>query len=407
MAIPDRPQNKDDFVDVDFERVNSSAATKRKKTGKSRRTSKSDNAVNKSDNGDAATIDDQESPFGRFKSLIDISLETGDPEWQKKRVPFFRGEDCIDCKLVFTVDLEGQTYGIAIPFDDAVAIVVQETGISVEGKDSINKKSTTANIMKGDPPVARTYNVDPDSYGDNEEYAELMEIFASKVQEEFGEDFTLRKTPKVLTVSGGLDKIIENWEREMMPKPFAVEELLATTNLLKDEESMDKELESFYSFMREELGDEEFEKTMNEEPTEDDLELMKLFEVPGLRDQQGNLDGLEEVIQSMAKDLKAEEVVEAKRFAPDIENSSLKLFSFEFTNTGKSYALVKPLQPYTLVGKLDVDGEVETDDDGARSEIRFELLTEEEEMIVFPKLAQVCRDDLKASGLKLTGPIDE
>jgi hypothetical protein len=396
VSIPDRSLKKDDFVDVDFERVDNSAATKRKKSGKSLSTTyPADDDVGQFDDG---------SPFGRFKSLIDVSLETGDPGWQKTRVPFFRGEECIDCKLAFTVDLEGSSYGIAVPFDDAVAIVIQEPDLSADGVAIDNTLNPKARILKRDPSATRTYNVDPDSYSDNEEYAELMEIFANKVQEEFGEDYTLRKTPKVLTVSGGLGKITDNWERELVPKPFSVKELLKATELPEDDKGMERELDSFYDFMRQELGDEEFERTMNEEMTDEDLELMNLFDVPGAGNQQGDFKGLEDLIESIAKDFNDEEVVEAKQFSPDIENSSLRLFSFEFPTTGKSYALVKPLQPFTLVGRLVDVGEDETTETGTKAGIRFELLTAEEEKVVFPRLAQVCLDDLKANGLTLTVP---
>lgn len=426
VSVPDRPQNKDNFVDVDFQRIDDSpdviTTTTKRKNSKNESSKKrtrtyddeddDDDMIGQLDDDDTAVLDGRtdDSPFGRFKSLIDVSLETGDPKWQRTRVPFVRGNECIDCKLVFTVDLDGQSYGIAIPFDDAVAIVIQELDQSADGVGNyvVDKRmDPKANILRRDPSVTKTYNVDPDSYRDNEEYAELMEIFASKVQEEFGEDYKLRKTPKVLTISGGLGKIIENWDRQLVPKPYAVKELLKAIELPQDEEGMEKELDSFISFMREELGDEEFEKTMNEEMTDEDLELMKLFEVPGLGGNfqcydDDDLKGLEELIDSMGKDLIDDEVVEAKKFVPDIENSSLRLFSFEFPETGKSYALVKPLQPYTLVGRLVTDvGEEET---GTESTIRFELLTADEESIVFPRLEQVCLEDLKAKGLTLTGP---
>jgi len=279
--------------------------------------------------------DDLSAMLGTSKSLIDISLETGDPEWKETRIPFFRGAEYIDCKLAFMVDLEGQSYGIAVPFDDVVAIVVQEK----DGKKS--KNPNNENI--------KTKNIDPDAYQDNEEYAELMEIFAGQVQEQLGEEFQLRKTPKVLTISGGLDKITKDWQNKVITKPFDVEELLEMSKE-KDEDDMDKELDSFYKFMRDELGDKEFEKTMNSEDNEDAMgaelkELMGFFDVPGAEGTtKEDMEGLEELMKSMENDIETGEVSEANDFIPDTENAALKLLGYTFRDSGKSYFLVKPLQ---------------------------------------------------------------
>jgi len=309
------------------------------------------------------------------KNLIDISLESGDPRWKKTRIPFCRGTEYIDCKLAFMVDLEGQSYGIGVPFDDVVAIVVQEKSDDESGrKENIETK-----------------NIDPDAYEDNEEYAELMEIFAGQVQEQLGEEFKLRKTPKVLTISGGLDKITKDWQNKVITKPFDAEDLLEMSKP-KSEDDLNDELDSFYKFMREELGDEEFEKSMN---GEDDMSefghLMDLFDVPDVDGTTSkDKEVLDDLMQSMTKDIEMGEVSEANEFIPNTDNAALKLLGYTFRESGKSYFLVKPLQPYTLVGRHVKDEE---------DIIRFDLLTPEEESVIVPKLEQMCQEDLQANGL--------
>eukprot|EP00531_Pseudo-nitzschia_arenysensis_P010300 CAMPEP_0116139324 /NCGR_PEP_ID=MMETSP0329-20121206/13256_1 /TAXON_ID=697910 /ORGANISM="Pseudo-nitzschia arenysensis, Strain B593" /LENGTH=428 /DNA_ID=CAMNT_0003634369 /DNA_START=89 /DNA_END=1375 /DNA_ORIENTATION=+ len=354
-----------DFVDVEFERSEPGLE---------------EADVYADEISEAADSDvDLSALLGTSKNLIDISLDSGDPRWKETRIPFCRHNEHIDCKLAFMVDLEGQSYGIGVPFDDVVAIVVQEKA----------DKETN-----GRDEILETKNVDPDAYEDNEEYAELMEIFAGQVQEQLGEEFQLRKTPKVLTISGGLDKITKDWQNKVITKPFDVDELLEISKP-KDEDDLNKELDSFYKFMRDELGDEEFEKTMNGEDDDDTLgefnPLMDLFDVPDIDGtSEKDKETLEDLVESMSQDIETGEVSEANKFIPNTESAALKLLGYTFRESGKSYFLVKPLQPYTLVGR-----HVKDEDDI----IRFELLTPEEDKIIIPKLEEMCREDLEANGL--------
>eukprot|EP00536_Pseudo-nitzschia_multiseries_P011822 jgi/Psemu1/30152/gm1.30152_g len=372
-----------------------------------------------------ASENDLSALLGTSKNLLDVSLDSGDPMWKETRIPFCRGTEYIDCKLTFMVDLEGQSYGIGVPFDDVVAIVIQE--------NTENKKTLSDN------PVTKTKNISPDDYEDNEEYAELMEIFAGQVQEQLGEEFQLRKTPKVLTISGGLDKITKDWQNRVITKPFEVEDLLEMSKE-KDQDDVDEELDSFYKFMKDELGDEEFEKTMNADNDEAELEaelkkLMEYFNVPGAEGTSvEDAQGLEELMESMANDIETGEVTDAKEFIPDTENAALKLLGYTFRDSGKSYFLVKPLQPCNLRRNLQVtdmhvfdvvlikplrhyhciwltvsfffsailDTLVGRHAKDEEDMIRFDLLTPEEENAIIPKLESLCQEDLKASGLSLT-----
>jgi len=311
--------SENDFVDVEFERSSPE---------------EEDSSIPEDLENDVEDPD-LSSLLETTTNLIEISLDSGDPRWKEARIPFCRENEYIDCKLAFTVDLEGQSYGIGVPFDTPVAIVVQEK--SKKGKDSNNESMDTI-------------NVDPDAYSDNEEYAELMEIFAGQVQEQLGEELRLRKTPKVLTVSGGLDKITKDWQKSVLPKPFDADDLLKMLEP-KDEDEIDKELDSFYKFMRDELGDEEFEKTMNDIDDEGDIgvefdDLMDLFDVPGFSGtDEVDKQALEELSQSIAKDLKTGVVSGENTVTPDIDSAALKLLGYTFRDSGKSYFLVKPLQP--------------------------------------------------------------
>jgi hypothetical protein len=302
--------------------------------------------------------DEEEEPYLEPpKTLLDMSFDTGDPRWKDTRIPFCRGDEYIDAKLAFMVDLEGVSYGIAMPFDDAVAIVKQ--------------------TPLEDDDVKITY-IDPDKYDAEDDSQELMEMMAKQVKENLGEHLVLRKTPKVLTISGGLSEITDNWEQELVDKPVSVEELL------KDDDNVDKDVAAFYEFMRQELGQEEFEKTMQEEMSDEDKELANLFEAA-----LGDIDSLDDLVAEQEK-----VVEEARSFHPDTDGVALKLIGFEFADRSKSYQLVKLLQPYPLVGKRIIED--------AEQGVRFELLTADEEKVLIPRLEELCREDLTKAGLSLT-----
>jgi hypothetical protein len=326
-----------DFVDVDFERISES--------------SKDDDATTNKE-------------VGAPKNLFDASLVAdSDLDWSQVRIPFCRGQEYIDGKLTFTIDMEGVTYGIAIPYDDAVAIVEES------------------------PKLGNILYVRPDEEDETGEGLELMEIMAKQVQENLGEgELELRKTPKVLTISGGLSKYTENWEMDLVPKSATVKELL---------EDDDPEIAEFYEFMRKELGDKEFEKTLKEDPKDIDPEMLKAFNVPGLGDQADDMKGLEAMLKDMVEEEQQDVVKEAQAFQPNTEGMALKLIGFNFGDGSKAYSLVKLLQPYTLVGKYIMD-------DGDEEGIKFELLTEQEEKLIIPKLEELCRQDLETAGLSLT-----
>jgi hypothetical protein len=294
------------------------------------------------------------------KSLLELSLDM-DPQWKEARIPFCFGNEYIDCNVAFTVDLDDTTYGIAVPCDAAVAIVLE----SSKGKV--------------------TY-MDPFQ----EEQEELVEIMATQLQELLGDDVFLKRTPKILTISGNLQHYIstQHWQDELFKDTISTEDLL---------DDSDEGLDFFYDFIKSELGEEEFQKTINEcrngSGETIDESVLDLFNIPGLGNQQDDAAGIEEMLKELAK----EEISETESFTTighDLEHDgvALKLIGFNFRN-GKSYSLVKLLKPFTIVGRYV--------DNGDKDDLRFELLTRGQEKIVIPRLEEICKQDLEQSGLSL------
>ena len=391
--------NTEGFVDVDFERVEpppvapkapkqpkaSTKQTTKPRASKAKTTTRSSTkkSTKTSTTKSAATNN-------KPKTLIDISLETGDPNWNKARIPFFHpnGQNFIDCKLAFMVDIEvedsnGQpqkiSYGIAVPFDEAVAIVEENPkkgNVMYFHPDDV----VDGNGSSGSSSVNKS-GLDPD------EMLELMEMMAGQVQEQLGESLTLCKTPRVLTIRGeGLKELTENWDTELLPDPASVEDLLSTMSSSKkktstrdgDDELYQDELQEFYDFMKDELGQEEFDKTMNQDLNEDDIdpELLELFDVPGLSGATADgADGMEEILQSMLVDLQEQEgsdgdkkinknsgkgfdkkttLEKESEFITKpafMDGAALKLLSFNFRGGKKAYSLVKLMQPFVIIGK--------------------------------------------------------
>jgi hypothetical protein len=363
------------IIDADFQRVVDIYSTTSAMPGSS---AKKKRAPRTNENGEQKN---------QKINLLDLVLEV-DPRWNQTRIPFCRGEEYIDGKLAFMINLDGSQYGIAIPYDDAVAVIIEEL---VQGGEEKSKTKRTKSVS------AIEY-VDPDLYEENEEYQELMEIMAAQVQKEFGEEVSLRKTPKVLTISGDLSSITDQWENNVFGAPVGVDDMIQT--MLPDDASpaVENELADFMDFMRKELGDEEFEKTMREDASEEVKGMLKFFEVPGTNN---DPEGLKDLVKSMEEDLKEDSGVQAKAQEFDIgkDDKALKLISFEFGESRKAYSLVKLLRPFVLVGRLeDDDANVGRD----KIEIRFELLSPEEESAVIPRLESVCKEELTAAGLDLS-----
>jgi len=348
-------KTNDSFLDVEFEKV--------KRKEKETATTKQESSQQLS------------SWSSTGKSLLELSLDM-DPQWKEARIPFCYDDRYIDCHVAFTVDLDGTTtYGIGVPCDDAVAIVLERYH---DDDDSSNANKVT--YMN--PAL--------------EEHDELVQIMAAQLQELLGDDVFLKRTPKILTVSGNLNKYTEHWKDDLF------HETVSTNDLMDDS---DEGLDFFYDFMKSQLGETEFQKSLeecrqdntNNNNTEHPVanqELLDLFNIPGLGNQQDDVDGLEKMLQELTSSKDISESESFTKLGEDLEHEgvALKLFGFNFRD-GKSYSLVKLLKPFTIVGKY-VDN---TDKD----DLRFDLLTPQEEAIVIPRLEQICKADLEQSGLSL------
>jgi hypothetical protein len=335
-------KTNDSFLDVEFEKVK----RKEKETASQQLSSSSTGS----------------------KSLLDLSLDM-DPRWKEARIPFCCDDRYIDCHVAFTVDLDGTTtYGIGVPCDAAVAIVMEHS----------NKVITYMN-----PAL--------------EEHDELVQIMASQLQELLGDDVFLKRTPKILTISGNLNKYItEHWQDDLF------RETVSTQDLMDDS---DEGVDFFYDFMKSQLGEREFQKTLEEcrrqgdknkdEPVANQEQLLDLFNIPGLGNQQDDVDGLEKMLQELTSSKDISESESFAKLGEDLEHEgvALKLFGFHFREDGKSYSLVKLLKPFTIVGKYV--------DNADKDDLRFDLLTPQEEAIVIPRLEQICKADLEQSGLSL------
>ena len=393
------------------------------------------------------------------KSLLDMSFELDD-EFMNSRIPFIdttvptdtgsrsRGSNTeaggttmtknnyIDVKLAFMVTLDNVQYGIGIPYDAAAAITCEQPDGTIEY-------------------VSPDIEVDGSGSNSDDDMTELIAIMATQLQEYIGADVQLQHTPRVLTISGNIDQYTKDWERTLLPQAINATQLLDTlTTTAKttdaknnddvDDDNDDPELAFFHNLMREELGQAEYDKIMNDDTDGDDeseemQELMKLFEAPLGASSNGRSNEEETMKEMLSTLLTPEQELEnaKKTFGlldpqqPDYTGSSgsnstangymaLKLISYMFAN-GKSYSLVQLLQPYVIVGKYALssssssndnndenpngeDDDIEDDDRNTNySESAmgyFELLLPEEEQIVIPRLEAVCSEDLQKANLQ-------
>lgn len=326
------------------------------------------------------------------KSLFDIALES-DPTIKGIRIPFIeptsvrKGDDdgaysYIDVKLAFLGELDGVTYGLAVPFDAAVAIVIE------------NLESGSVEYLSPD----------------NDDNKELMEIMAAKLHDCFGDDLQLMRTPRVLTISGPLEeKYLKNWKDLVLPKPIEAKVLL---------ESNDEDIDFFHKFMKDELGEEEYRRTITEDVGDEMKDgIEQLLNLTSLSFTEHDEKLIESLLQTVLDDpeddgrlqMELEKTVYGLSNTPvsaslDHDGVALKLISYilppsdpsETSGVAKSYSLVKLVKPYVLVGKcremLKTKG---------GNKLQFELLSYQEERVVIPKLEEKFQTELDEFGIKL------
>lgn len=347
-----------DIQDADFERVDPAAAyaassvVGKKEKAKKKKKKKGSKTV---EEAPKAEIKD---PFTDGMSILDAFLQNAkESEFGDLPIEFFtQDEQTIDCTLACTIDLDGQLYGLGVPKETAVTI-------SIEGKEG-------------------TTYADPD----DDENKELMEIMAGALQKHLSEDLRLKRTPRVLTVEGDLDKHTNNFINEI----FGVDKLGLDDFL--DAGDPKEDLDFFYDFFKKELGEETFDNIMSgKEKVDIDPSLLALVD-----------QGLEESDMSFLKDIDVNDVeqsMDVQNFNPEQlikdmnpemfqEGVGLKLLTFKLKD-GNSYSLIKHMKPPTVVGRKSDE----------KFDVRFELLTEDEAKVIIPRLEEVAKLELKASDL--------
>eukprot|EP00568_Trieres_chinensis_P007363 CAMPEP_0183310352 /NCGR_PEP_ID=MMETSP0160_2-20130417/30954_1 /TAXON_ID=2839 ORGANISM="Odontella Sinensis, Strain Grunow 1884" /NCGR_SAMPLE_ID=MMETSP0160_2 /ASSEMBLY_ACC=CAM_ASM_000250 /LENGTH=365 /DNA_ID=CAMNT_0025474593 /DNA_START=17 /DNA_END=1114 /DNA_ORIENTATION=- len=283
-------------------------------------------------NGSDETPEEESSTV----NLVDLSLET-DPEMKDIIVEFVEmmpsgNRKYIECKLPFTAVIDGTTYSIGTPHDSAVAILTDGKDGEVEMLDA-----------------------------DDNSNEEIFQIAAAALVNNLGEDFRLKRTPRILTVDGDLDAYTRQYMNE---GNFDTDDIMKSDDVEDDDKFLD-------DFFKEQLGP-DFEEGSLDDLIDDEEaeELMKFFDIPGLGTQEEDEDGMKKMFDEMlsGENLKNEET-------ENETTKALPLFPFSGPD-GKMYAFVQLAHPMLLVGKenssLDKDQRL--------------LLNSEESAAILPRL---------------------
>ena len=295
------------------------------------------------ENDDSAPKEDF-IPVLKSNSLLDMTLEDNNVTF-----PFVdpESQQTLNCRLAVTAELEDQeTYAVGIPSQNGVLMVVER------GDDHLEY-------------------IDPDK----DDNVEILEIMAGALQKYLGEDLKLQRTPRILTITGDLDKYVDAFPASLVSDELTLENIM---------EEPDDDLDKLFDFFKQQLGDEEYDKALGE-ATDLPPDLQSLFETSDGDETPLSPADLEEAFRKLGDDLQHEGV-------------GVKLVGFQVNNNDEKnkskdppsfYSLVKPVKPLTVVGRLNTEGR----------EAIFELLTPEEEALVVPRLEKVCKEDMEAQGL--------
>lgn len=339
------------FMDAEFERVQ-----ERNQTGTTTTTLADDD-------DDETIFDDKEQQQQQAadwgsKSLLQVALESADPDWNETRIPFLDGPNFIDVKLAFMAELDGVQYGIGVPFDHAAAVTIEQQDGTV-------------------------LHLSPD----DAESEEMIKIMADQLQEHVGKDLKLKMTPRVLTIQGPLEKYTADWRETLVPQPLGTKTLLDDSN---------EDLQSFHDFMKKELGEEEYAKTMNESPMDVPFDLMDLFgdeslnssSPPTVEDLLSSVQGGSNGDADEGEDLFIQEMQNFVNKNLSHDGVALKLLSYSLQD-GNKYSVVQPLQSVALVAKYTQD----------QDDVRFDLLSPDDAELLIPRLEDACQKDLQKAGL--------
>lgn len=383
----------------------------------------------------------------KSQSLFDISLSSSmmnDPEWYNMRIPFIEPttsasnrqyndnnddntdnnvEEYIDVKIAFMVELDGNKYAIAVPADIPVMIVKEEeNGNNIQNLSPSNSDNDEIIEIMASRLYETYNNNDEDVNNENDDGNNI------NIDNNNNDIIALKRTPRVLTIVGPIEDRIQNWKTTVLPEP------ISTTELLNDD---NEDIDSFHQFMKNELGEEEYKNTINNNNDDiddiDDIELKELYNTllntndNVINDDENN--AIETLLNSMIENpnddltIPMEQILDntfsgstnnnnkynsngllSSTSTMDHDGIALKLISYiipsddsknsnKKNKTIRSYSLVKILKPYALVGKYIMNNQ--------NNNIQFELLTNYEENIIIPKIEELFYNELKESGLQL------
>jgi hypothetical protein len=313
-------------------------------------------------------------PSNTPESLLEWSLNTADLDFNETRIPFVDEKDnYINVKLAFLTEPikegggEGIQYAIGVPLDHAVAVTVE---------NNRDKKGSYIQTISPDDP-------------DNEE---LLRILADQLHEHVGnKDLTLLKTPRVLTVRGPLMDYTRDWKDRFSTPAFNASTLM---------DDSDEDLKFFHDFMKKELGEKEYHKTLQEAGSMDlDEELLELF---GGLGQDGAPPTVQDLFPNGLKDGNDDAFIqEMEEFVnKDLTHDgvALKLLSYRLPD-GNTYSVVQPLKPIALVAKLTQIKNEGDDSSAGKNDMRFDLLSPEESELIIPRLEETFREEFDRLGI--------
>jgi len=257
---------------------------------------------------------------------------------------FHDKERSIPCRIACTIEHDdGQTYVLGVPSDPVVMVAIQT-------------REETKYVDCDDP-----------------KQLELLELMAAQVHKQLGVD--LVHTPRVLTIRDPekkLDALTKNCKSAMVPPAATAVELLQDDEELQDEDDV-------LAFFREELGEDEFMKTMSDpldkslaglfDFGDNDVEEEDPFSVFDLEQLESDWEQMQETL-STQKD----SVVAVRLIAYVMEE--------------KSYSVVRLMSPAMLMIARVKDG-------------RFELLGAEERKHVGPMLAKKMQYEMQEAFKKV------
>jgi len=341
----------DNAIDVEFEQF--------QERNENTRTTTAEEQINYTNNNDDIDIP---------RSLLDASLQMGDPELSNIPFEFIDSEDVsgryIECKIAFVIEKDGLTYSIGTPIESQVALLC-------EGDMSPQDATAEGGQMQ--------YFLDPDEDAN----MELMEMAAAAFVDQYGQtvEAVFKRTPRTLTIQGDLSVITgDDWRTPGSMDPDWMQEGVSSgilEELGKTEDDVESD-EYFDSFFKKELGENYRDEMLapNSEIDRKAEEMMDLFNIPGLGTEQDDDEGVKEMLADLfnGRDLtKAVEMEENKE--DEVVETGLRLLGFAGPD-GKAYSLVQLIQPMILVAK----------DDPELGPDQRMLLTREEAKIIVPRL---------------------